>query len=166
MIGQLAEILTDQAKAAAQKGAVFAAIGLVMLIGTGFLLVAIYMAIAASYGDVVAAMTLGGTLVTLSLIALAIMLQGDPGVAVDKPDTHESAAPSKKSEDDVLFDLLVHSAMTGYATGQGNKPRMQAGFDQMVSDLDGLGVFNRATLGTQSGQAEQPNQTSDTKMAG
>lgn len=47
MIDQLTDILVDQAKAAVRKGAAFAAIAIVMLIGAGFLLAAIYMAIAA-----------------------------------------------------------------------------------------------------------------------
>ena len=50
MINQLTDILVDQAKAAARKGAAFAAIAVVMLVGAGFLLAAIYMAIAASFG--------------------------------------------------------------------------------------------------------------------
>lgn len=87
-------------------------------------------------------MAIGGTLVTLGLVALAIMLQRDPGDAVDRESPHNEAGQALKSEDDVLFDLLVHSAMTGYATGQGNKPRMQSGFDKMVTDLAALGIFD------------------------
>lgn len=142
MIDQLTDILVDQAKAAVRKGAAFAVIAIVMLIGAGFLLAAIYMAIAASFGPIAAAMAIGGIMVTLGLVALAIMLQRDPGDAVDPAAVHDDAARRQKTEDDMLFDLLVHSAMTGYATGQGNKPRMQSGFDKMVTDLAALGIFD------------------------
>lgn len=165
MIEQLTDILADQAKVAARKCAAFAAIGVVMLIGAGFLLAAIYMAIAASFGAIAAALALGGTLVTLSLVALAIMLQCDPGEGIDQSEAQKKTAQNSKSEDDMLFDLLVHSAMTGYATGQGNKPRMQAGFDQMIDDLGVLGVFDPPGPGPQDGERSD-TQNTDTKMAG
>ena len=163
MIDQLTDILADQAKAAARKGAAFAAIAIVMLTGAGFLLAAIYMALAASFGPIAAAMAIGGTMVTLGLVALAIMLQRDPGDAVDQMSAEEQAAEARKSEDDMLFDLLVHSAMTGYATGQGNKPRMQSGFDQMITDLGALGVFDPPKGRMES---KQPEHDQETKMAG
>lgn len=163
MIDQLTDRLTDLAKAAAIKGAVFAAVGAVLLTGIGFLLAAAYMALAASYGAVIAALTVGGTLVTLGLITLAIMMQRDPGEAVDHVDHGDEARSGKKSEDDVLFDLLVHSAMTGYATGQGNRAKMQTGFDQMIGDLGALGVFD-PTGSTKPTAAT--SQDTDRKMAG
>ncbi|WP_033069900.1 hypothetical protein [Thalassospira australica] len=165
MIEQLTDILADQAKVAARKCAAFAAIGVVMLIGAGFLLAAIYIAIAASFGAIAAALALGGTLVTLSLVALAIMLQRDPGEGIDQSEAQRKTAQNSKSEDDMLFDLLVHSAMTGYATGQGNKPRMQAGFDQMIDDLGVLGVFDPPGTGPQDDERSD-TQNTDTKMAG
>ena len=163
MINQLTDILVDQAKAAARKGAAFAAIAVVMLVGAGFLLAAIYMAIAASFGPIAAAMAIGGTLMTLGLVALAVMSQRDPGDAVDQISSEEHAAKARKSEDDILFDLLVHSAMTGYATGQGNKPRMQSGFDQMITDLGALGIFDPP-----KGRMEtrQTDHETETKKAG
>jgi hypothetical protein len=167
MIDQLTDILVDQAKAAVRKGAAFAVIAVVMLIGAGFLLAAIYMAIAASFGAIAAAMAIGGTLVTLGLVALAIMLQRDPGDAVDPAVLKDGAAPKQKTEDDMLFDLLVHSAMTGYATGQGNKPRMQSGFDKMVIDLAALGVFDPPKGRTETDHTHNdPTDDPDTKMAG
>jgi len=167
MIDQLTDILVDQAKAAVRKGAAFAAIAVVMLIGSGFLLAAVYMAIAASFGAIAAAMAIGGTLVTLGLVALAIILQRDPGDAVDPAALNDGAAPKQKTEDDMLFDLLVHSAMTGYATGQGNKPRMQSGFDQMVTDLAELGVFDPPKGRMETDHTDHdPADDPDTKMAG
>ena len=163
MIDQLTDRLTDLAKAAALKGAVFAAVGAVLLTGIGFLLAAIYMALAASSGPIVAALTMGGTLVTLGLITLAIMIQRDPREAVDHADQGNADRSGKKSEDDVLFDLLVHSAMTGYATGQGNRSKMQTGFDQMIDDLSVLGVFD--PTGSTKLASASPQDT-DRKMAG
>ena len=55
MIDQLTDSLADLARAAARKCAAFAAIAIVMLIGAGFLLAAIYMALAASFGAIAAA---------------------------------------------------------------------------------------------------------------
>jgi hypothetical protein len=156
-------MLVDQAKAAARTGAAFAAIALVMLIGAGFLLAAIYMAIAASFGAIAASMSIGGTMVTLGLVSLAIMLQRDPGDGVDQQAKQDATARKQKTEDDMLFDLLVHSAMTGYATGQGNKPRMQSGFDQMVGDLAALGVFDPPK--GQTGKT-QTDHGAETEMAG
>ena len=167
MIDQLTDIIADQVKAVARKGAAFAAIGVVMLIGAGFLLAAVYMAIAASFGAIAAAMAIGGTLVTLGLVALAIMLQRDPGDAVEHQTTQSDAARKHKSEDDMLFDLLVHSAMAGYATGQGNKPRMQSGFDQMVTDLAELGVFDPPKGRMEADTTDDhPGDEPDTKRAG
>ena len=163
MIEQLTDILADQAKAAARKGAVFAAIGVVILIGAGFLLAAVYMALAASFGGVGAALAIGGTLVTLALVALAIVLERDPGDAIDHLATDENAARPRKTEDDVMFDLLVHSAIAGYATGQGNKTRMQSGFDQIITDLVMLGVFEPPTR--QSDPQPEPSDP-NAKMAG
>ena len=163
MIDQLTDSLADLARAAARKCAAFAAIAIVMLIGAGFLLAAIYMALAASFGAIAAATALGGTLVTLGLIALAIILQRDPGDAVDQPNADAQMAAGRKSEDDMLFDLLVHSAVTGYATGQGNKPRMQTGFEQIVGDLEALGVFDRPPGRVDTAPSDENH---DTKMAG
>ncbi len=163
MIEQLTDILADQAKAAARKGAVFAAIGVVMLIGAGFLLAALYMALAASFGGVAAALAIGGTLVTLALVALAIVLERDPGDAIDHPADDKDASRSRKTEDDVMFDLLVHSAIAGYATGQGDKTRMQSGFDQIITDLGMLGVFEPPTR--QSDPQPEPSDP-NAKMAG
>lgn len=165
MIDQLTQTLsgalTDLAEAAVRKCAVFAVIGLVLLTGAGFLLAAVYMALAASFGAIVAAITLGGTLITLGLIALAIIMQRDPGDAIDRPAKDETSSERDAREDDVLFDLLIHSAMTGYATGQGNHSKMKTGFDQMVTDLDALGVFGRKP------DVREPDaRTTDTTKAG
>ncbi|MDG4719422.1 hypothetical protein P7680_10475 [Thalassospira sp. FZY0004] len=157
----LISALSDVAKTAARKCAVFAAIGIVMMIGGGFVIAAIYMALAASFGAIAAATTLGITLVTLGLIALAVMMQQSPEVAIEPSSESASAGGKSSREDDVLFDLLVHSAMTGYATGQGNKSRMRSGFDQMVTDLNALGLFDRKTT---VGQRDEDD--ADRKMAG
>ncbi|MBX2831129.1 MAG: hypothetical protein KTR23_08135 [Rhodospirillales bacterium] len=164
MIDQLTDRIADLAKAAARKCAVFAVIGIVMLIGAGFLLGAVYMGLAASFGAIAAATALGGTLIALALVTLAIMLQRDPGDGIDHAvNGEEQAANTKRAEDDALFDLLIHSAMAGYATGQGNKPRMQTGFDQMVTDLNALGVFDRPSA---KAKRATNHSDADTKMAG
>lgn len=161
LIGALTGSLSDLAKAVAVKCAVFAAVGIVMLVGAGFLMAAIYMALATSFGAIAAATAIGATLITLGLVALAIVMQRDPGAAVHHASGDETAKDRQVREDDILFDLLVHSAMTGYATGQGDKSKMQSGFDQMVTDLNALGVFDRKP----SSAATSPDQA-DRKMAG
>ena len=164
MIDQLTDKIAVLAKAAARKCAVFVVIGMVILIGAGFLLAAVYMGLAASFGAIAAATALGGTLITLALVALAIMLQRDPGEGIERiAGEEDQAATAKRSEDDVLFDLLIHSAMAGYATGQGNKPRMQTGIDQLVTDLNAIGVFDHAPAKDKN-TADHSN--ADTKMAG
>ncbi|WP_430475665.1 hypothetical protein ACQ0MK_08645 [Thalassospira lucentensis] len=175
MIDQLTDRLTELAKAAAARLAVFAVIGLVILIGVGFLLAAAFMAVAAKFGAIAAAVAFGTGLVVLALVALAIMMQRDPGEGIEQPEANADPKATR-SDDDVLFDLLVHSATTGYATGQGDKSRMQTGFDQMITDLNALGVFDRKPSAPQSDQNEQPTEDAergpddgpdeDTKKAG
>ncbi|MCC9623121.1 hypothetical protein LPB41_15625 [Thalassospira sp. MA62] len=172
MIDQLIDRISDMAKAAAAKCAVFAIIALVMLIGVGFLLSAVYMAIAQSFGAIAAASAVGGTLIVLGLVALAIMMQRDPGASVEIPTEAETADQKRQKEDAVLMDLLMHAATAGYATGQGDKSRMQAGFDQIITDLTILGVFDptgRSDDLNDHGAApdrHQDRHDDDTKMAG
>lgn len=77
MIDQLVEAITEIAKAAAVKLAVFAVIGVTILIGIGFLLAAVFIYLAAQFGTLGAALGLGTVLVALGLVALAIVLQRD-----------------------------------------------------------------------------------------
>ena len=140
MIDQLTDALTELAKAAAAKLAVFAMIGVVLLIGIGFLLAAAFMAVAAKFGAIAAAVAFGLGMIVLALVGLAIMMQRDPGEFIARPAAEQKPA---RTEDDVVFDLLIHAATAGYATGQGNKPGMQSGLEQMVDDLNALGVFDR-----------------------
>ncbi len=153
MIEQFTAKLTARAKTAAARLAVFAVIGLVLLIGGGFLVAAAFMVVAAKFGAIAASVAFGVGLIVLSLVALAIMMQRDPGEGIEKP----KAKPDRKAtrnDDDVLFDLLIHAATTGYATGQGDRPRMQTGFDHMLTDLNALGIFDRHARKGQSDESQ------------
>tara|TARA_R110000868_G_scaffold16933_4_gene75168 strand:- start:51259 stop:51798 length:540 start_codon:yes stop_codon:yes gene_type:complete len=139
MIDQISNAIAEMAKAAAARLAVFAAIALVILTGIGFLIAAIFMYLAAQFGALGAALGLGSVFVALGLVALAIMLQKDPSDAIDQPIAGEHG--TKRREDDVLLDMVIHAAKAGFATGQGDKARMQNGFDQLVTDFSDLGLF-------------------------
>ncbi|PTC01198.1 hypothetical protein C9975_03390 [Thalassospira xiamenensis] len=172
MIDQLVEAITEIAKAAAVKLAVFAVIGVTILIGIGFLLAAVFIYLAAQFGTLGAALGLGTVLVALGLVALAIVLQRDPSDGIARED--KAGAKPARDEDAVLFDMLIHAARAGYATGQGDKRQMQDGLERLFADLSALGVFDRP-VGATTSPAEQPgtpdqpensSTTSESKMAG
>ncbi|WP_114087008.1 phage holin family protein [Thalassospira profundimaris] len=142
MIDQLIEAIGDMAQAAAARLAAIAVIGVVMLVGAGFVLASIYMGLAAHVGPVVSALTVGLVLIVLALVAIAIWFGKSPAYETgEKQKTPGTAAP--RSEDDMIMDLLIDAARTGFATGQGNKAAMNKGFESLFRDLDGLGVFDR-----------------------
>ncbi|MEQ8285588.1 hypothetical protein [Thalassospira sp.] len=165
MIDQLTDKLTELAKAAAARLAVFAVIGLVILIGIGFLLAAAFMAVAAKFGAIAAAVAFGTGLIVLALVALAIMMQRDPGEGIEKPKAG-SDPKATRSDDDVVFDLLIHAATAGYATGQGNNPGMQTGLERMVDDLNALGVFDRPKPRPEPDDDPEKDPDDETKKAG
>ncbi|KEO53776.1 hypothetical protein [Thalassospira permensis] len=162
MIDQLVEAITEIAKAAAVKLAVFAVIGVTILIGIGFLLAAVFIYLAAQFGTLGAALGLGTVLVALGLVALAIVLQRDPSDGIARQD--KAGADPARSEDALLFDMLIHAARAGYATGQGDKSQMQDGFERLFTDLSDLGAFDRPVSDPEAG--EKDRETADTKMAG
>lgn len=171
MIDQLVEAITDIAKAAATKLAVFAVIGVTILIGIGFLLAAVFIYLAAQFGTLGAALGLGTVLVALGLVALAIVLQRDPSEGIARED--KARTDPARREDALLFDMLIHAARAGYATGHGDKRQMQDGLERLFADLSALGLFDRS-VGS-PGTGKQPDQTeksenssniTDTKMAG
>ncbi|KZD00554.1 MULTISPECIES: hypothetical protein [Thalassospira] len=172
MIDQLVEAITEIAKAAAVKLAVFAVIGVTILIGIGFLLAAVFIYLAAQFGTLGAALGLGTVLVALGLVALAIVLQRDTSDGIARED--KAGAKPARDEDAVLFDMLIHAARAGYATGQGDKRHMQDGLERLFADLSALGVFDRPVGATtspaaQPGTPDQPENsstTSESKMAG
>ena len=165
LIEKLTDLITDLAKAAAARLAVFAVIGLTFLIGIGFLLAAAFMAVAAKFGAIAAAVAFGGGLIVIALVGLAIMAQRDPGEGIAKQ-TADAPQKAGRSEDDVLFDLLLHAATTGFATGQGNKPHMQTGFDQMMTDLGARGFFDRPMSKPVPKPEQDTDPDEDTKTAG
>ncbi|WP_404420280.1 hypothetical protein [Thalassospira australica] len=162
MIDQLVEAITGIAKAAAVKLAVFAVIGVTILIGIGFLLAAVFIYLAAQFGALGAALGLGTVLVALGLVALAIVLQRDPSDGIARADKAKTG--TARSEDALLFDMLIHAAHAGYATGQGDKSQMQDGFERLFADLSDLGAFDRPFSDPETG--EKDRETADTKMAG
>lgn len=140
MIDQLIAAIGDMAQAAAARLAAIAAIGLVILVGAGFVLAAIYMALAAHVGAVTAALSIGVVLIVLGLVAAAIWFGKSPTFETEKP-THPHKA--NRTEDDVILDLLIDAARAGFATGQGDKQGMNQGFERILQDFDGLGAFER-----------------------
>ena len=114
MIDQLVEAITEIAKAAAVKLAVFAVIGVTILIGIGFLLAAVFIYLAAQFGTLGAALGLGTVLVALGLVALAIVLQRDPSDGIARED--KAGAKPARDEDAVLFDMLIHHDPDEYKT--------------------------------------------------
>ena len=142
MINQLIEAIGDMAQAAAVRLAAIAMIGMVMLVGAGFILASIYMGLAAHVGPVLSALIVGLVLIVLGMVAIAIWFGKSPTFDTgDKEQAPGTAAP--RSEDDMIIDLLINAAKAGFATGQGNKPAMNKGFESLFRDLDGLGVFDR-----------------------
>ncbi len=142
MINQLIEAIGDMAQAAAARLAAIAMIGMVMLVGAGFILASIYMGLAAHVGPVLSALIVGLVLIVLGMVAIAIWFGKSPTFDTgDKEQAPGTAAP--RSEDDMIIDLLINAAKAGFATGQGNKPAMNKGFESLFRDLDGLGVFDR-----------------------
>ncbi|WP_073956638.1 phage holin family protein [Thalassospira sp. TSL5-1] len=142
MINQLIEAIGDMAQAAAARLAAIAVIGVVMLVGAGFVLASIYMGLAAHVGSVLSALTVGLVLIVLGLVAIAIWFGKSPTYETgEKEKAPGTAAP--RSEDDMILDLLMDAARAGFATGQGNRSEMNKGFERLLHDLDGLGVFDR-----------------------
>ena len=165
MIDQLTDAIGEMARAAAIKLAAFAAIGLIVLTGIGFLLAAAYVGLAAKFGAIAAATGIGAGLIALGLVALAVMMQRDPSDAVAKQ--NGSAKAPARSEDVMLFDMLIHAASAGYATGQGDPKRMQAGLDKLARDLSDLGAFDFPNAaGNDDADRPAPAPSTDTKMAG
>ncbi|WP_085585996.1 phage holin family protein [Thalassospira mesophila] len=140
MIDQLIDAIGDMAQAAAARLAAIAIIGLVMLVGTGFVLAAIYMGLAAQVGPVVSALTIGVVLIVLGLVTMAIWFGKSPTFEQDKPDNAHKAG---RTEDDIIIDMLMDAAKAGFATGQGDKNGMSQGFERILQNLDGLGTFER-----------------------
>ncbi|PKR55562.1 phage holin family protein [Thalassospira marina] len=140
MIDQLIEAIGDMAQAAAARLAAIAMIGLVILVGAGFLLAAVYMGLAAHFGPIVSALTIGIVLIVLGLVACAIWFGKSPTFEREE-EAQQRRTP--RTEDDIIMDLLVDAAQAGFATGQGDKRAMHQGFERILQDLDGLGAFER-----------------------
>ena len=140
MIDQLIDAIGDMAQAAAARLAAIAVIGLVMLVGSGFVLAGIYMALAAQVGPVVSALTIGIVLIVLGLAVAAIWFGKSPTFSQDKPGQTPKAG---RTEEDVIIDLLMDAARAGFATGQGDKKAMNQGLERVLQDLHGLGTFER-----------------------
>ena len=67
----------------------------------------------------------------------------------------------------MLFDMLIHAASAGYATGQGDPKRMQAGLDKLARDLSDLGAFDFPnSAGNDDADRPAPASATDTKKAG
>ena len=142
MTGPLIEALGELARAAAMKIVFGAVAGLLFVAGAGFVLAAGYMTLAAKFGAIAAAMSLGVLLLVMGLVVLAVMV--DNGSATDHGNPDAEADTEKRREADeetLIMELLGDAAIAGYATGQGDTNRLRRHFETALQRLALLGAF-------------------------
>lgn len=141
MIGQLMAAITEMARAAAVKAVAVAAIFLLFLVGTGFLIAAAYMALAVKFGAVAAALTVGLVLMAVGLLVAAIWF--GPSASATVPAQKPKVKDLREIEDQMILDLLIDTATAGYMTGRGDKPAMNASLTRIMDDLAAIGALGR-----------------------
>lgn len=141
MTGPLIEALGELARAAAMKIVFGAVAGLLFVAGAGFVLAAGYMTLAAKFGAIAAAMSLGVLLLVMGLVVLAVMV--DNGSATDHDADAEADTEKRREADEetLIMELLSDAAIAGYATGQGDTNRLRRHFETALQRLALLGAF-------------------------
>lgn len=139
MTGPLIEALGELARAAAMKIVFGAVAGLLFVAGAGFVLAAGYMTLAAKFGAIAAAMSLGVLLLVMGLVVVAVMV--DNGSTADPDAEADTDKRREADEETLIMELLSDAAIAGYATGQGDTNRLRRHFETALQRLALLGAF-------------------------